>query len=62
MADPPRSDRAAPSKDFSELRVELSIALHKFSMYPSGHPALGPAVDAVVARVEHLLVDRQEIA
>jgi hypothetical protein len=42
--------------------IEFSIALHKYSMYPDGHPSLRPAAGAVVIRAEELLSDRIQIA
>jgi len=57
-----KSDRLALSRDLSEFLVELSIALHRHSMYPTGHPALDPAIEAVVRRAERLLQDRASIA
>lgn len=62
VSDAPRSERAALSREYSQFLVELSIALHKFSMYPGGHPALEPATEAVIARAEPLLLDRTQIA
>lgn len=50
------------SREFNELLIELSIALHKFSMYPSGHPSLQPSTMAVVSRAEALLASRPQIA
>jgi hypothetical protein len=58
----PRSERVSPSRDVSEFLVELSIALHRHSMYPSGHPALVPAIESVTRRAERLLQDRPSIA
>jgi hypothetical protein len=58
----PRSERATLSRDLSEFLVELSIALHRHSMYPHGHPALVPAIESVVRRAEKLLGDRPQIA
>jgi HEAT repeat protein len=58
----PRSERVTLSRDLSEFLVELSIALHRHSMYPVGHPALGPAIAGVVRRAEKLLEDRPSIA
>ena len=57
-----RSDRPALSRDVSEFLVELSIALHRHSMYPSGHPALMPAIESVTRRADRLLQDRASIA
>ena len=58
----PRSERVSVSRDVSEFLVELSIALHRHSMYPSGHPALVPAIESVTQRAEKLLQDRPSIA
>lgn len=60
--DGPRPERVALSRDLSEFLVELSIALHRHSMYPSGHPSLGPAIASVTRRADRLLVDRSSIA
>jgi hypothetical protein len=58
----PRSERATLSRDLSEFLVELSIALHRHSMYPHGHPALVPAIESVIRRADKLLADRPQIA
>ena len=50
------------ARELSEFFVELSIALHRHSMYPSGHPALTPAIESVTRRAERLLQDRASIA
>ncbi len=55
-------ERLALSREFSEFLVELSVALHKYGMYPSGHPSLEPAAAAVVSRAARLLDDRAQIA
>ena len=57
-----RSERATLSRDLSDFFVELSIALHRHSMYPTGHPALVPAIEAVTRRAERLLQERPSIA
>jgi hypothetical protein len=58
----PRSERASLSRELSDFLVELSIALHRHSMYPSGHPALMPAIESVTRRAEKLLEGRESIA
>lgn len=58
----PRSERVPLSRELSEFLVELSVALHRHSMYPAGHPALIPAIEMVIRRAERLLEDRQTIA
>jgi hypothetical protein len=57
-----RSELAVLSREVSEFLVELSIALHRHSMYPSGHPALTPAIESVVRRAEKLFEARPSIA
>jgi hypothetical protein len=42
--------------------IELSIALHKHSMYPEDHPSLGPAAAGVLRRADALLRDRASIS
>jgi hypothetical protein len=49
-------------RDMSRFLVDLSIALHRFSMYPVGHPALGAMLDTLVRHAGALLQDRQRIA
>ena len=58
----PGRERAALSRELSEFLIELSIALHKHSMYPDGHPSLAPAAAGVVRRGELLLQDRPSIS
>ena len=42
--------------------VELSVGLHKYSMYPDGHPLLESAVSGITRRLSLVLVERQMIA
>jgi hypothetical protein len=57
-----KSERGVLTRELSEFLVELSVALHRYSMYPSGHPSLGPVVEAIVSRAGKLLQDRPVIA
>ena len=50
------------SRELNEFLIQLSIAVHRFSMYPPGHPSLEPAVEGVVARLPTLLEDRESLA
>lgn len=54
----PRQTNSVLSRDLSEFVIELSIALHKYGMYPGGHPSLDTARARVTRRLEALLVDR----
>jgi hypothetical protein len=55
-------ESAALSRDLADFLIELSIALHKNAIYPSGHPLLGGAVDALVLRLVRLLQDRDTLS
>jgi hypothetical protein len=50
------------TRDMADLMVELSVALHKYSMYPDGHPLLESAVSGLTRRLAVALVERQMIA
>src|SRR4029453_1037877 len=62
MGASPRSEGATLSRDLNEFLIELSIALHRQSMYPTGHPALIPAIESVIRRAERLLESPQQMA
>ena len=59
---PSPPERAALSRELADFLIELSIALHKHTMYPEGHPSLGPAVVGVTRRAEHLFEGRATLA
>jgi hypothetical protein len=50
------------SRELSQFLVDLSIALHRYGMYPEGHPALQPALNSLARRAELLFQDRAHIA
>lgn len=52
----------ALSKDLSEFLLEFSIGVHRYSMYPSDHPSLGPAAQNVMKRLGGILVDRRRLS
>ena len=55
-------ERAALSRELANFLIELSIALHKHTMYPEGHPSLEPTIVAVIRRAEHLFEGRATLA
>ncbi len=55
-------EKAALSRELADFLIELSIALHKHSMYPEGHPSLAPAAASVTRRAEHLFESRATLA
>jgi hypothetical protein len=52
----------ALSQDLSEFLIEFSIALHRTSMYPRGHPSLERSAGLMVSRLAVLLLDRSSIS
>jgi hypothetical protein len=57
------SGREQPlARELSQFLQDLSIALHRYGMYPDGHPALQPALDRLATRAEQLFRDRAHIA
>ena len=54
----PVGESAALSRDLAEFLIELSIALHKNAIYPTGHPLLENAVDGLVRKLDALLKER----
>jgi hypothetical protein len=61
-AAPAPHERATLSRELSEFLIELSIALHKHSMYPEDHPSLEPAALGVLRRADALLQDRASLS
>jgi hypothetical protein len=58
----PKSERAALPSDVNDFLLEFSVALHRHTMYPSGHPSLEPAVEGVVRSAERVLQNRASLA
>lgn len=54
--------RAALSRELSEFLIELSIGVHRYAMYPVGHPSLTPVMETVLGRVSALLEDRRTLS
>jgi hypothetical protein len=50
---------AALSKDLSDFLIEFSIGVHRYAMYPPGHPSLEPAAENLITRLSTLLRDRR---
>jgi len=53
---------ASLSGEVADLLIELGSAFQKFGMYPQGHPALAPAVEAVKSRLSGVLATRPRLA
>lgn len=52
------ADTTALPRELNEFLVELSTALHKYSMYPDGHPLLETASQGIARRLKPILAER----
>lgn len=55
-------ERAALSRELSEFLMELSIGVHRYAMYPPGHPSLAPVVENIVGRLSEIFEDRRTLS
>jgi hypothetical protein len=53
---------ATLSRELSDFLLELSIGVHRYSMYPLEHPSLRPAAANVVARLTDVLAGRKNLS
>src|SRR6478752_1643312 len=62
-ASPAPTDALSPlSRELTELLTDMSVALHKYGMYPDGHPLLESAIAGMGRRMKRLLEEKQEIS
>jgi hypothetical protein len=52
------ADAPALPRELTEFLVELSTALHKYTMYPDGHPLLETAATGIARRLKPILAER----
>ena len=57
-----QSQSAALSRELSELLLELSIGVHRYAMYPPGHPSLLPAAENIIGRLGEIFMDRRSLS
>lgn len=57
-----RAGQATLSREFGEFLMELSIALHKHTIYPGDHPLLKPTVSRLAGRLSMMLEDRGSVS
>lgn len=50
------------SKELADFLIEFSIGVHRYAMYPRGHPSLQPAVEGIVRRLVPLFIDRATLS
>jgi len=58
----PRRTKASLSGELSDFLIEFSAALQKHSMYPPGHPVLGPSAESVISRLSVLLASHGSLS
>jgi len=54
--------KTALSRELRDFLIQLSIALHRYAMYPDGHPSLGPTVEHVHGILTELLTTREMLS
>lgn len=50
------------SRELRDFLIRFSIALHRYGMYPDGHPSLAPTVDEVHRLVSELLFNKPTLS
>ncbi|MDT8368069.1 MAG: hypothetical protein RQ745_02590 [Longimicrobiales bacterium] len=55
------AQRATLSREVIEFLIEFSIGVHRYAMYPPGHPSLRPAVENLVRRLARLFTSRRSV-
>ncbi|HEV7587421.1 MAG TPA: HEAT repeat domain-containing protein [Longimicrobium sp.] len=58
----PSTDRVALSRDLASFLIDFAIALQNHAVYPAGHPFLARSADAVIGRLDGLLLDRGSLS
>lgn len=53
---------ATLQRELRDFLIRFSIALHRYAMYPDGHPSLAPTVDQVVGLLAELLIDKTTLS
>jgi hypothetical protein len=59
---PGTTPAAALARELRDFLIQFSIALHRFGMYPDGHPSLEPTVERVVSTLAELLFSRTSLS
>jgi hypothetical protein len=54
--------QAALSRGLRDFLIQLSIALHRYAMYPDGHPSLAPTVEHVMGLLDELFHERETLS
>ncbi|GMR11920.1 MAG: hypothetical protein BMS9Abin29_0106 [Gemmatimonadota bacterium] len=57
----PGRERAALSRELSEFLIELSIGVHRYVMYPAGHPSLESMAERVLSSLQPLFQNSDKL-
>lgn len=52
----------ALSRELSEFLLELSIGVHRYAMYPPGHPSLMPAAENIIGRLGEIFMEQRMLS
>jgi hypothetical protein len=61
-AAPAQSQSGALSRELRDFLIQLSIAIHRYGMYPEGHPSLGPTLENVLGLLGEVLASRATLS
>lgn len=59
---PAQSQSGALSRELRDFLIQLSITIHRYGMYPEGHPSLGPTLENVHGLLEEVLATRATLS
>jgi hypothetical protein len=59
---PVQTSSGALSRDLRDLLIQLSIAIHRYGMYPEGHPSLGPTLENLLGLLGDVLTTRPTLS
>lgn len=55
-------ERRVLPRDLADFLIQFSIALHRYAMYPEGHPSLAPTTEHALERLTDLLRNRDTLS
>lgn len=61
-AAPAPSQAGALSRELRDFLIQLSITIHRYGMYPEGHPSLGPTLENVLGHLGEVLTTRATLS
>jgi hypothetical protein len=53
-----QTKRTTLARDLSDFLIEFSIGVHRYAMYPMGHPSLAPVVENITLTLADLMAER----